>query len=110
MIHAVILLLAIQAATQSAPQHQEAGLAALKAGNKDQAIVEFKKGNVGGSDRPSRLFLTLELPTPRTGDLGSAIAPLKKALELDPGLAEAHEPLANALLAQGLRRRGGAPV
>jgi hypothetical protein len=32
MIHALVLYLAIQAAAQSAPQHEEAGVAALKAG------------------------------------------------------------------------------
>ena len=100
MIHAVILLLAIQAATQSAPQHQQAGLAALKAGNKDQAIEEFKKATAADPTDPRGHF-ELGIAYAQNGDFGSAIAPLKKALELDPGLAEAHEPLANALLAQG---------
>jgi superkiller protein 3 len=100
MIHAVVLLFAIQAAGQTATQHEQAGVAMLQAGNKDQAIAEFKKATEQDPTDP-RAFFGLGMAYTQNADLGAAIAPLKKALELDPGMAEAHEPLANALLAQG---------
>ena len=100
MIHSLILFLAIQAATQTAPQHEEAGLAALKAGNKDQAIEEFKKATELDPQDP-RGFYDLGVAYTQNGDLGSAISPLKKALELDPGLDAAHQSLGFALLSQG---------
>ena len=43
MIHAIVLMLAMQAAAQDPAQHQNAGVAALKAAQTDVAIAEFKK-------------------------------------------------------------------
>jgi tetratricopeptide (TPR) repeat protein len=100
MIHAVVLYLAIQAAAQSAPQHEEAGVAALKAGNKDAAIEEFKKATELDPKDPQG-FYDLGVAYMQSRDYGSAIAPLKKALELDSNLTAAHQPLGYALLAQG---------
>jgi len=100
MIHALALYLAIQAAAGSAPQHQEAGLAALKAGNKDAAIEEFKKATEL-DPKNSQSFFDLGVAYIQSKDYGSAIAPLKKALELDPNLSAAHQPLGYALMAQG---------
>jgi Flp pilus assembly protein TadD len=100
MIHALVLYLAIQAAPQSAPQPQEAGLAALKAGNKDAAIAEFKKATEL-DPKDSQGFFGLGVAYAQSGDYGSAIAPLKKALELEPNLTAVHQPLGYALLAQG---------
>jgi tetratricopeptide (TPR) repeat protein len=100
MIHAVVLYLAIQAAGQSAAQHEEAGLAALKAGNKDTAIEEFKKATES-DPKDSQGFFDLGVAYIQSGDYGPAIAPLQRALELDPNLTAAHRPLGYALLAQG---------
>ena len=99
MIHAVVLYLVIQAAAPSANQHEEAGLAALKAGNKDAAIEEFKKATEL-DPKDSQGFFDLGVAYIQSKDYGSAIAPLKKALELDPNLTAAHRPLGYALLAQ----------
>lgn len=100
MIHALVLYLAIQAAAQSAPQHEEAGVAALKAGDKDAAIEEFKKATeLAPNDTQG--FFDLGVAYMQRRDYGPAIAPLKKALELDPNLTAAHQPLGYALLAQG---------
>ena len=100
MIHAVVLYLAIQAAGQSAPQHEEAGVAALKAGNKDAAIEEFKKATEL-DPKDSQGFFDLGVAYMQARDYGSAIAPLKQALALNPNLTAAHGPLGYALLAQG---------
>ncbi len=100
MIHAVLLFFALQAEPQTAPQHEEAGLAALKAGNKDGAIEQFKK--VTELDpQLAQGFYELGVAYMQNGDNSSAIPPLKKAVELDPGLVVAHQSLGYALLAQG---------
>lgn len=100
MIHALVLYLAVQAAAEGASQHQQAGLAALQAGNKDAAIEEFKK-DTELDPKDSQGFLGLGVAYAQSGDYGSAITPLKKALELDPNLTATHQPLGYALLAQG---------
>jgi tetratricopeptide (TPR) repeat protein len=75
-------------------------MAALKAGQKDVAIEEFKKATeLNPKDAPG--FLALGVAYMQSGDYGSAIPPLNKALELDPNLAAAHKPLGYALLSQG---------
>lgn len=100
MIHVVLLSLVLQAGAQAAPQHEQAGLAALKAGNADTAIEEFKKVTELSPLRAEG-FYELGVAYSQNGDYGSAIAPLKKAVELDPGLVVAHQSLGYALLAQG---------
>lgn len=100
MIHAVILYFAIQAASGSASQHEQAGLAALKAGQRDVAIEEFKKATEL-NPKAAPVFFELGIAYMKNGDYGSAIPPLKKALELNPSLAAVHKPLGYALLAQG---------
>ena len=100
MIHVILLSLALQPGAQSAPQHEEAGLAALKAGNKDTAIEEFRKVTKLSPQRAEG-FYELGVAYSQNGDYGSAIEPLKKAIELDAGLTVAHQSLGYALLAQG---------
>ncbi len=100
MIHAVLLCLAMQVATESASQHEAAGVAALKAGQNDVAVEEFKKA-VNLDPKDTQANFALGVAYSRNGDYGSAIAPLKKALELDSGMADAQQPLGYALLAQG---------
>lgn len=101
MIHAMILFLALQAtAADSASQHQEAGVAALKATQNATAIAEFKKViELDPTNAPG--YFGLGVAYMQTRDYGAAIAPLKKTLELDASLAAAHKPLGYALLAQG---------
>jgi tetratricopeptide (TPR) repeat protein len=100
MIPAVILYLAIQVATQSAPQHEAAGVTALKAGHRDVAIEEFKKAaelEPKGAD----IHFDLGVAYFENGDFDLAIISLKKALALNPELTAAHQPLGYALLTQG---------
>ena len=100
MIHAIVLFLAIQASAQDPAAHQNAGIAALKAAQNDQAIAEFKKvieldpANAAG-------YFGLGVAYMQSREKGAAIQPLKKALELDPTLTVVHKPLGDALLAQG---------
>src|ERR1035441_9097475 len=101
MIHALILYLAIQATTaDAADQHQAAGVAALKAAQNSQAILEFKKViELDPTDGPG--YYGLGVAYMQGGEFGSAISPLKKALELDSSLTVVHLPLGYALLWQG---------
>ena len=101
MIHAIVLCLAIQAAAvQTADQHQEAGVAALKAAQNSQALTEFKKViEIDPANAPG--YYGLGVAYMQMNDFGSAISPLKKALELDPTLTAVHLPLGYALLGQG---------
>jgi Flp pilus assembly protein TadD len=101
MIHALILYLAIQAsAAETADQHQAAGVAALKAAQVSQAIIEFKKViELDPTDGPG--YYGLGVAYMQSGEYGSAISPLKKALELDSSLTVVHLPLGYALLWQG---------
>jgi Flp pilus assembly protein TadD len=100
MIHVVLLFLLLQAGAEAAPQHEKAGLAALKAGQSDTAISEFEKvtelnpGNAEG-------FYELGFAYMQYKDYASAVDPLRKAIQLDPGMVVAHQSLGYALLAQG---------
>jgi tetratricopeptide (TPR) repeat protein len=100
MIHAILLYLAMQVATESASQHEQAGLAALQAGQRETAVAEYEKATEL-DPKDAQGFFGLGMAHIQSKDYGEAISPLKKALELDPGLAAAHQPLGYALLAQG---------
>jgi len=100
MIHSVLLCLAMQVATDSASQHVQSGLAALQAGRQAVAVAEFQKATEVDPKDPQSFF-GLGVAYLRTKDYAGAIPPLKKALELNPGLVAAHQPLGYALLAQG---------
>lgn len=100
MIHAIVLCLAIQVAMQGPQQHQEAGIAALKAGHDDQAVLEFKKViELDPKNAPG--YYGLGVAYIESRKYGEAIPLLKKALALDPSLTTAHNPLGFALLQQG---------
>lgn len=101
MIHALVLFLAIQASVpQTADQHQEAGVTALKAAQNDQAIHEFKKViELDPASAPG--YFGLGVAYMQSGEYGAAISPLKKALDLDSSLTAVHKPLGYALLGQG---------
>jgi tetratricopeptide (TPR) repeat protein len=101
MIHALVLFLAMQASTaQSADQHQAAGVTALKAGQVNDAMAEFKKViELDPTNAPG--YFGLGIAFMQTGDYGNAIPRLKKALELDPNLTVVHKPLGYALLGRG---------
>lgn len=106
MIHAAIfrtvlaLWLALQAISPEATQHWDAARRAEEQKHFDVAISEFRKVTklepsfAGG-------FVSLGQAFMEQGDYGSALAPLKHALEMDSNLVPAHQLLGYALLAQG---------
>jgi tetratricopeptide (TPR) repeat protein len=101
MIHLFLFgWLAAQAAAPDAMQHMRAGLEARKQHQVDVEISEF--GAATKSDPNSaEAFVNLGSAYMEKHDYGAAIAPLKRALELSPDLAVAHQLLGFALLAQG---------
>lgn len=101
MIHALLLLwLTWQAASPQAVEHMQAGIEADKAGKFDVAIAEFKKATeldpaLGDG------FISLGQAYMESGNYGSAIPPLKHALELNSDSLPAHQLLGYCLLSQG---------
>ena len=92
-----------QIASPQAAEHMQAGIAADKQRQFEVAIAEFKK--VTELD-PSFAdgFISLGQAYMENGDYGSAIPPLKHALELNADLLPAHQLLGYALLTQGYAR------
>ena len=91
MIRALLLLyFAWQVASPQAAEHMQAGIAAEKQRQFEVAITEFKK--VTELD-PSFAdgFISLGQAYMESGDYGSAIPPLKHALELNADLPPAHQ-------------------
>jgi tetratricopeptide (TPR) repeat protein len=101
MIRAIVILyFAWQMASPQAAEHMQAGIAADKQRQFDVAVREFKQ--VTELD-PSFAdgFISLGQAYMESGDYGSAIAPLKHALELNADSLPAHQLLGYALLSQG---------
>lgn len=92
--------LAWQTASPQAMQHMQAGVEAEKQRHFDVAITEFKKVTELAPTMPEG-FVNLGQAYMENQDYGSAVAPLKHALELSPEMASAHQLLGYALLAQG---------
>ncbi|MGA9446881.1 MAG: tetratricopeptide repeat protein, partial [Candidatus Sulfotelmatobacter sp.] len=101
MIRALLFLwFAWQIASPQAAEHMQAGITADKERKFDVAIAEYKK--VTELDPAfADGFISLGQAYMENGDYGSAIPPLKHALELKPDLLPAHQLLGYALLAQG---------
>ena len=102
MIHLLLFgLLAGQAvASDAAAEHLRTGLEARKQHQVDVEIAEFRKAtelDPGLADA----FVNLGAAYMEKHDYGSAINPLKRALELSPDLPVVHQFLGYALLAQG---------
>jgi tetratricopeptide (TPR) repeat protein len=92
--------LAGQSGTSDATQHMQAGIEARKQHRVDTEIAEFRKAtelDPASADG----FVNLGAAYMEKHDYGAAIAPLKRALQLSPDLAVAHQFLGYALLAQG---------
>jgi tetratricopeptide (TPR) repeat protein len=101
VIRALLLFwFAWQTVSPDAAQHMKAGIAADKQRQFDVAIAEFRKVT---ELEPTYAdgFVSLGQTYMEKHDYGSAIAPLKRALEIDANLAPAHQLLGYALLAQG---------
>jgi tetratricopeptide (TPR) repeat protein len=101
VIRALLLFwFAWQSLSPDAAQHMKAGVAADKQRQFDVAIAEFRKVT---ELEPTYAdgFISLGQTYMEKHDYSSAIAPLKRALEVDANLAPAHQLLGYALLAQG---------
>jgi tetratricopeptide (TPR) repeat protein len=78
----------------------QAGIEAHKAGHVQDAIAEFRKATESDPNLlQAYLYLGEEYSQMR--DYGTAIAPLKRALEISPDSEEAHQQLGYALLSAG---------
>jgi tetratricopeptide (TPR) repeat protein len=99
-IFPIILLFAMQSASPTFVEHEQAGVAAQKQGQLDVAISEFKKATELNPESAAAFFDlgTVYMQAHRYRD---AIKPLKKALELKGEFPGLHESLGYALLSQG---------
>jgi tetratricopeptide (TPR) repeat protein len=101
VIRALLLLwFAWQTLSPEAAQHMQAGIAADKQQQFDVAVTEFRKVTELDPTYADG-FISLGQAYLEKHEIGSAIAPLKHALGIDPDLAPAHQLLGYALLAQG---------
>ena len=101
MIRALVLFwFAWQTLSPEAAQHMQAGIAADKQQRFDVAVAEFRKVT---ELEPTYAdgFISLGQAYMEKHDFGSAIAPLKHALDVNADLVPAHQLLGYALLAQG---------
>jgi tetratricopeptide (TPR) repeat protein len=100
VIPTLLLWMAWQAASPEAVEHMQTGIAADKAHRFDVAIAEFKKVTEADPALADG-FISLGQAYMEKGDYGSAIPPLKHALELSSDSVPAHQLLGYALLSQG---------
>src|SRR5258708_20549311 len=95
---ALVLYLALQATSPEAIQHLEAGRKAESERHFDIAVTEFRK--VTELDPAFAVgFVSLGQACMEQRDYGSAIAPLKHALEFGPDLSPRHQLLGSVSLA-----------
>src|SRR5260370_32778627 len=88
------------ATADAAADHMRAGLEARKRRQVDVEIAEFREATKLDPSLADA-FVNLGAAYMENHDYGSAIAPLKRALELSPDLPVAHQFLGYALLSQG---------
>jgi tetratricopeptide (TPR) repeat protein len=101
VIRAYILLwFAWQIASPQAAEHMQAGIAADKQREFEVAVREFKQVTELAPSFADG-FINLGQAYMESGDYGSAIAPLKHALELNADSMPAHQLLGYALLSEG---------
>ena len=94
--------LAWQTASPEALRHLQAGIDADKQRHFDVAIAEFKKVTELEPNLPEG-FVNLGQAYMESQDYGAAITPLKRAVQLAPDLAAAHQLLGYALLSLGYK-------
>jgi tetratricopeptide (TPR) repeat protein len=96
----LLLGLAWQAVSPEVAQHAQAGLEAQKQGRLSDAIVEFQKVTEL-APHLAAAFVNLGAAYIQQRNYEAAVAPLKRALELNPDLVGAHQMLGYALLSEG---------
>src|SRR5690242_11006259 len=94
------LLIAWQAVSPDVVKHAQAGTDALNQGRLADAVSEFRKVTELAPALPAA-FAGLGQAYMRNGEYEAAIAPLKRALELNPDLVGARQMLGYALLSAG---------
>jgi tetratricopeptide (TPR) repeat protein len=99
-IFPIVLLFAMQSASPTLVEHEQAGIAAQKQGQLDVAISEFQKATELNPDSATAFF-DLGAAYMQAHRYGDAIKPLKKAVELKGEFPGLHESLGYALLSQG---------
>jgi tetratricopeptide (TPR) repeat protein len=100
MFAIVAIVLALQTVSPEGARHMQAGLNAHKQGRFDVAIAEFRKATETDPTL-AQAFLNLGEEYINIQDYASSIAPLKRALALDPSLEAAHQQLGYSMLTQG---------
>jgi tetratricopeptide (TPR) repeat protein len=96
----VLALLASQSVPPAAVPHIQAGTEAQNQGRLKDAIAEFRQVTELAPELPAA-FVSLGSAYMRNGEYEAAIAPLKRALELDSSLIGADQLLGYALLSAG---------
>jgi tetratricopeptide (TPR) repeat protein len=94
------LLMAWQTLSPEVAQHIQTGIEARKQGRLNDAIADFRKATELAPDLPAP-FVSLGETYIQNASYEAAIAPLKRALELNPGLVGARQMLGYALLSAG---------
>jgi tetratricopeptide (TPR) repeat protein len=97
---AFLLWLALQNVSSPGEQHIQAGIEAHKQGHFGIAISEFRKATESDPNSVQG-FLYLGEEYSQVRDYSAAVAPLKRAVELQPDLDEAHRQLGYVLLSLG---------
>jgi tetratricopeptide (TPR) repeat protein len=97
---ALAIWLVLQASPSDGVQHLHAGIEADKKGQLDLAVSEFQKATQLDSTL-APAFLDLGEVYIEQRAYASAVAPLKRALALNPNIEGGHQLLGYALLAQG---------
>jgi tetratricopeptide (TPR) repeat protein len=96
----LLLALAAQAPSGEVVQHVQAGISAEKLGQHDVAIAEFRKATELDPDF-AIAYVNIGTVYMTERNYSAALAPLKRAVLLDPGIVGAQEMLGYALLFQG---------
>jgi tetratricopeptide (TPR) repeat protein len=100
ILAALFMLVAAEAISPDGARHMQAGVNAHREGRTQDAIAEFRKATESDPDFP-QAFLNLGEEYAASANYAAALLPLKRTLELDPNLEEAHRQFGFALLSSG---------
>src|SRR5260370_586225 len=94
------LLMAWQTLSPEVARHIQTGIEAQKQGRLNDAIADFRRVTELAPDLPAP-FVSLGEAYMQNGNYEAAIAPLKQALDVSPGLIGPRQMLALSLLSPG---------